>query len=92
MNLAIELIDAGYLRGEILDRTNLGATCAIVAGITIAGREFLEKLKREKRERSWRGRMTKAIWAFWGWIVGLLGPHISDVSQFVARWWHTLSH
>lgn len=24
MNLAIELIDAGYLRGEILDRTNLG--------------------------------------------------------------------
>jgi hypothetical protein len=72
-----ELIREGYLTGAARPNEHGVITNAVVTGITVKGRLFLEKLRVEQRERSWLGRAKKFGLVALGFVIGCLAPVIT---------------
>ena len=86
LNLSADLIDEGWLRGQVTRLKSLVKGVS-VHGITIKGRENLDRLKRQRRERSLRGRIGKMLWGAGGTIFGAVITHLADIVGFVGKWW-----
>src|SRR5438552_850953 len=79
-----ELIEEGYLRGRAGPDQHGVLTRAVVTGITVKGRLFLETLKQQERESSWWSRAKKFGLLLIGFIFGILSHVLPDL--FKALW------
>jgi hypothetical protein len=76
--LSGELIDAGHLTGTPIRDEEDGTRGAVVSGMTVQGRLFLDQLRRDEREASVSARLKK-----WGLPVltysfGVVTPILSE--------------
>jgi hypothetical protein len=76
-----ELIDAEYLHGvPFRDAAQGGMTTGVsVIEIKLKGRLFLEQLKLEKRQRSFRTRAWKLLLLVDGYILGIFTPALAGL-------------
>lgn len=80
LRIIMDLIDEKMLRGENLSGdTNdpLMPRAALLRGINLKGRRYLQELKDYKRDRGWRGTLDKAGWILFGFLLALLSAVIT---------------
>jgi len=82
--LIFDMIEAKLIRGEVLRSKEGPPRGAAMWGITLAGREYLTKLKTERNDASWRAKAGKAAWAFGGVLIGILISGTTAVVSAVA--------
>lgn len=86
MKLALELFDSGLVRAQPINRGPFNsATTVVVTGITITGREYLDKLKREKKERTLKGRVKKALLVGGGALVTEIIHRTPDLLSWASH-------
>ena len=61
IGLVSELIDSGYLGGAHVEDERGVPISAVATGITIAGREYAERLAAELRRKSAKGRIFASL-------------------------------
>lgn len=85
--LSGELVDAGHLTGHTLRDEHEEIRGAVVTGMTVRGRLFLEELQRKEKDESWWGKFKT-----WGLpIIGaLVGYIVAVVTPMLTEWLKTL--
>ena len=76
--LISELINSGYLAGEVIPSTG-PAESVVLTGLTTRGRLFTWSLLAQERESSWWFKSLQVLWFFLGTVVGALIPIVTDV-------------
>jgi hypothetical protein len=84
--LSGELIDAGHLTGGTMRDVHGEIRGAVVTGMTVQGRLFLDELRRKEKEESWWGKFKT-----WGFpIIGaLVGYIVAVVTPVLTEWLKT---
>lgn len=84
--LSGELIDAGHLSGATIRDEHGEIRGAVVTGMTVQGRLFLEELRRKEKDESWWGKFKT-----WGFpIIGaLVGYIVAVVTPVLTEWLKT---
>ena len=81
--LIFDLIDAKHVRGEVIDSKERPPRGAAMWGITLSGREYLQKLKTEHDARKLPAKLAKLSWAIGGWLVGII---TAGIIAAVSAW------
>lgn len=73
-----ELIEGGYLDGDVIRDQDGCIVGSVVVGVTVQGRLFVLKMRQEEREASLRHKSLGYILILVGYIFGFLSPVLSD--------------
>jgi len=77
-----DLIQAGYLRGDVIRDSNGEAKASVTQGPTLAGRIVAEEQQEKLDRKSVRGQIKSGAGIAIGWVAGILS---ALVIQYLAK-------
>lgn len=83
--LAGELADANLLDGTANRSADGDIRGALINGMTVEGRLFLQKLEDEERDSKLSRKTVKYVPILVGYVVGLLSPIITDLIRSLLK-------
>jgi len=87
--LVYDFIEAKHIRGEVLPSLSGPPRGAAMWGITLSGREYLQKLSVEREAQRLPAKFAKLLWVVSGWAFGILTAAISALIALVLKHYYS---
>jgi hypothetical protein len=85
-SVALDLLEEKMIRGGA--GPGVAGKFVFATGITLKGREYLDRLRRERYEQSFRAKTKKVLWGASCTLFGAVITHVPDIITAVSTWWH----